>query len=445
MSINKDINEELILQSNDQKRRVDIRDGTLAIQYFEDIFSPTITAKIKVVNTGSTITSFNNTDGERQSIYNGLPLRGGERLSMRIAGNTPLNPALDFSSKPEKYLYVSSITDVISEAQQESFTLNLVSREAITNETSRVMRKYPTSLKLNESVRKILTDVLKTNQIGTIDETSNKYGFIGNMRKPFTVLIWLASKGVPVKSQDATAGFVFYQTQDGFQFRSIDSLISQPKKATYIYSPTTSTFDEDERKVNNDFKILNYITEKNQNLVEKLRLGTYASHRMFFDPLDFSFSNYQEGVFTQNNYSNKTENLGGKDLRLPKISEGSDISLGDVPSRIITAVLDIGTMEKEVSRDMNSDPSVYQSQSLMRYNILFTQTMNVMIPMNTNLRAGDVIECLFPKVSQTDAREYDTETSGLYMIKELSHYFNTTNSYTSLKLLRDTFGINKQA
>ena len=443
MSINKSIFEELVLQSNDQQRTVDIRDGTLAIQYFEDIFSPTITAKIKVVNTGNSMTSFKNTDGENQSIYNGLPLRGGERLSMRIAGNVPSRPSMDFSSRPERYLYVSSITDIISEANNESFTLNLVSREAITNETSRVMRKYKTSSPINVSVEAILKDVIKTTRIGTIEKTKNKYGFIGNMRKPFTVLVWLASKSVPDVSGDVTAGFVFYQTQDGFQFRSIDKLISQPKKATYIYSPTTVTYDEDENKVNNDFKILNYITEKNQNLIEKLRLGTYASHRTFFNPLDFSFTNYQEGVFDSKKYTNKSENLGSKDLRLPKVQEGSNLSLGDVPSRIITAVLDIGTMEGDVSKDNNADPTLYQSQSLFRYNSLFTQTMNVMIPVNTNLRAGDVIECLFPKVSISDKKEYDSETSGLYMIKELCHQFDTTSSYTSLKLIRDTFGIRK--
>ena len=445
MSISKSIYEELVLESNDQKRTVDIKNGTIALEYFEDIFSPTITARVKVVNTGNTITSFKDQDGERQSIYNGLPLRGGERLSMKIAGNVPGRESLDFSNNPKKYLYVSSITDVISEDQRESFTLNLVSREAITNETSRVMRKYPTSSKISESVRKILTDVLKTDSIGTIDETSNQYGFIGNMKKPFTTLIWLASKGVPVVSGDATAGFVFYQTRDGFQFRAIDNLISQKSKATYVYSPTTVSYNVNNEKVDNEFKILNYSTDKNQNLIEKLRLGTYASHRTFFNPLDFSFSNYQEGVFSLTNYSNKTENLGSNDLRLPKVQEGSSLSLGDVPSRLITAVLDIGTMEPDVSRnDKNADPTLYQSQSLMRYNILFTQSLSVMIPVNTDLRAGDVIECLFPNNSKSDKSEHDSETSGLYMIKELCHHFNVNNSYTSMKLLRDTFGVNNK-
>jgi hypothetical protein len=58
MSINKSLYEELVLESNDQKRSIDIKNGVIAFEYFEDIFSPTITGKIKVVNTGNTIESF---------------------------------------------------------------------------------------------------------------------------------------------------------------------------------------------------------------------------------------------------------------------------------------------------------------------------------------------------------------------------------------------------
>lgn len=440
MSITKSIYEELTLESNDRKRTIDIRTGAISIDYYEDIFSPTITAKIKIVNTGNTIVA---EDGaNKQSIYNGLPLRGGERLSLKIAGNSTTNPGLDFSKRSEDYLYVSSITDVISETNQESFTLHLVSREAITNETVRIGKKYPPSLKISDSVEDILKNYLKTSKIGVIEKSSNKYGFIGNIRKPFSVLIWLASKTVPESSGSATAGFLFYQTQDGFQFRSVDGLIEQKPKSIYTYSQANVTYDEDNNKVNNDFKILNYMTEKNQNLIEKLKLGVYASHRMFFNPLDFSVSNPEEGIFKLENYVGKTKNLGNS-LKLPPLSEGSDTSLGDVPTRTITAIYDIGTLERGSSKSINSDQTEYQSQALMRYNLLFTQTLSVIVPSNTNLRAGDIIECQFPKITQSKQTEYDSETSGLYMIKELCHHFDSGYSYTSMKLIRDTFGIKK--
>lgn len=444
MSIKKSLYDELILESNDRSRSVGLIGGAILFEYFEDVFSPTITAKIKIVDNGNVIASQNNPDGDKQSIYNGLPLRGGERLSLKIAGNSSTNPGLDFSKRVEDYFYVSSITDVISESNRESFTLHLVSREAITNETSRVGKKFKVNSRISDSVENILRDYLKTNKIGKIDKSSNKYGFIGNLRKPFTILVWLASKGVPEKSGSATAGFLFYQTQDGFQFRSIDDLLDQSPKATYTYTQSQESYDDSDKKLNNDFNILNYYVEKNQNLIEKLRLGTYASQRMFFNPLDFSFSKEADGKFRQSNYVGKTNNLGSQ-IKLPPLSEGSDLTLGDVPTRIITAVYDVGTLDPATSTDINSDQREYQSQSLMRYNILFTQTLSIIVPSNTNLRAGDIIECKFPKITQSDAKEYDTETSGLYMIKELCHHFDISRSYTSMKLIRDTFGINKKA
>jgi hypothetical protein len=442
-AINKSIYEELILESNDQKRTIDIRQGTVSIDYYEDIFSPTITAKIRVVNTGDTIQAPDkegNPDGEKQSIYNGLPLRGGERVSLKIKGNTTKNPGLDFSTNEKDYLYVSSITDIVSESQRETFLLHLTSREAITNETSRVGKKYSTSSTIDASVTDILKNYLKTEKIGKIDKTQNKYGFIGNLRKPFTILVWLASKGVPAEiSGDATAGFVFYQTREGFQFRSIDSLISQ--KPDEIPTYTYTQVNESGTTRDNDFAILNYKTEKNQNLIEKLRLGSYASYRMFYNPLTFEFTDPQKGTFTTDDYVSGVKNLG-QQLQLPKISNDSNIDLGHIPTRYLTQVLDIGTLEKDVSTDGNSDPFKYQSQAIMRYNMLFTQTMSIVVGSNTNLKAGDIIKCNFPKISRGDKEEYDKEQSGLYMIKELCHHFDTDASYTSMKLIRDTFGAN---
>jgi len=441
-AINKSIYEELILESNDQKRTIDIRQGVVSIDYYEDIFSPTITAKIAVINTGDSIQAPDkegNPDGEMQSIYNGLPLRGGERVSLKIKGNTTKNPGLDFATNQKDYLYVSSITDIVSESQRETFLLHLTSREAITNETSRVGKKYKTSSTIDASVTDILKNYLKTEKIGKIDKTQNKYGFIGNLRKPFTILVWLASKGVPAEiSGDATAGFLFYQTREGFQFRSIDSLISQ--KPDQIPTYTYTQVNESGTTRDNDFAILNYKTEKNQNLIEKLRLGSYASYRMFYNPLTFEFTDPQKGTFTTDDYISGVKNLGQK-LELPKISNDSNIDLGHIPTRYLTQVLDIGTMEVGVSTEGNSDPFKYQSQAIMRYNMLFTQTMSIVVGSNTNLKAGDVIKCNFPKISRGDNEEYDKEQSGLYMIKELCHHFDSNASYTSMKLIRDTFGV----
>ena len=154
----KSIFEQVTLEANDQSQDVDIRAGVVSIDYYEDIFSPTITAQIVVFNTGDSITG---KDGKLRSIYNGLPLRGGERLSLKIKPNSEENAGLDFSETYKDYMYVSSITNVLTESQKEAFTLNLVSREAITNETVRVPIRFATSSTIDTSVKKKLKKIEK--------------------------------------------------------------------------------------------------------------------------------------------------------------------------------------------------------------------------------------------------------------------------------------------
>jgi hypothetical protein len=211
----------------------------------------------------------------------------------------------------------------------------------------------------------------------------------------------------------------------------------------YKYTEVNETYNSDGNKRNNNFRILDYYIDRNSDLLVKLRMGTYASRRIYFNPLDLSLSSLQQGVFKSSDYLKNTENLG-QELELPKMSEGSDKTLGDYPSRIITSILDIGTMEKGVTTSENSDQSKYQSQALMRYNTMLTQTISMTIPLNSNLNAGDLIECEFPRSSPSEENEYDPATSGLYMIKELCHHYDKLNSYTKLKLIRDSFGTKKK-
>ena len=417
--------EEILIESNDQSNSVDIRLGVQSFDYYEDIFSPTITAKVIVTETGNSVNG--------KGTYQGLPLRGGERVSVKITANSPNNKDLDFSEK-SKYLYVSSISNVLNTNQSETFTLNLCSREAITNETARIPVKFPTSSPISASAEKIIKTYLQTGKNVEVDQTMNKYGFIGNLRKPFTVLTWLASKGVPESEGKSTAGYVFYETQSGYKFKSLDKLISAESKATYIANDIVN-----DNKGVQDFTIVSFVIDKNQNLVEKLRLGAYSSMRSYFNPLSFSFTHPEKGVFNKSEYGGSE--LGNSGLVLPAIGENSDKTLADAPTRLFTGVLDLGTQEVGVSTERNAEALNYQSQALLRYNSLFTVTVSATLPLNTNLEAGNIIQCMFPEVSTKKEKEYDPDQSGLYMIRELRHHYDAEGSYTSVKLVRDTFGV----
>ena len=81
-------------------KSVDIRLGVISLRIYEDIFSPTLTAQVFMAIAGEVI------DGK--GLYNGLPVRGGERVSIKIAGNSEENKGFDFTT-PDTYWYVSAV------------------------------------------------------------------------------------------------------------------------------------------------------------------------------------------------------------------------------------------------------------------------------------------------------------------------------------------------
>ena len=431
-AIDKSLYEQFEIEAVDGSKSADIKAGVVSFNYYEDVYSPMITAMVVVVNTGIVIEG---DDGKMQSLYNGLPLRGGERMTIKVAGNSASNEGLILEN-----MYVGSIENVMIDAERETFTLRLVSREAITNETVRVGKRFLPTTKISDSVEDICKNYLSTDKLYDVDETENPYGFYGNMRKPFTIMTMLASKSVPgnVSGRDATAGYFFFETQQGFRFKSIDSLIrNEPFDTKYIYAPGIIDSNDGSK----DFKILEFSTSKNQNLLENLERGAYCSHRIYLNPLTFEYTAASQRIFKLDDYSGKIENLGEDiDVVLPSLSEKDSRTLASVPSRYVCGILDIGTTDTKVSELGNADPARIHSQSMMRYNTLFTQILTMTIPLNTNLMAGDILECEFPRIDVEDRKEPDQEQSGLYLIKKLTHFFNAEGSYTKLQLCRDTDG-----
>lgn len=420
------------IQSLDGTNKIDLTNSILSIDYFEDIFSPCITMTMQLINA--------------YSIFNGLPIRGGESVALDIetaSGN--------FKLDGERALYVIKVSGLDAQRKSESFTLHLVSREALTNETSRCEKRYNKS-QVNIHVRDILQNTLKTNKIGIIEPSSNSYSFIGNNKKPFHILTWLGPKAVSTitsvsntSGEDetgqakGTAGFLFYENYDGFNFRSIDSLVantqlqssSSDKEGIYKY-----TFDGigviQANDLSNNFKILNYNYEKNIDLLKALRVGIYMNKTYFYDMITNKLSVWKYNL--KDEIKNSTK-LGAQDSIVVSEEFGSSIS------RILTRVSDHGVLDITGELQTSGRDNADMAKSFSRYNLLFTQALNMNIPCNVNLKAGDIIYAQFPQMERANTGEVDPEQSGNYLIKELRHHFSGGQMVTSLKLVRDSYGL----
>jgi len=331
-------------------------------------------------------------------------------------------------------LYVNRIKNSNPLSNKDVFVLDLCTLEFINNEKTRVIKRYDNSI--SENVTRILKEVLKTQKPIDADPTSIPYNFIGNERKPFYTCSWLASKSVPTKGIGGAAGYFFYETSEGYKFKSIDVLNAQQPKKRFVYTNANAIAPH------YDAKILSVNIERDMDLQQNLSLGVYANRTLYFDFFNFE---YIPAEYTINAQEPKLT-LVGENFKYvaPEFRES--------PTRFMTRIFDMGSLPSGNTPDAqlsswasnpkkpNYDAANIMSQSIMRYNQLYSIKVNIIIAGDFSLHAGDIIECTFPDLSNIDSNKpTNKETTGKYIISSLCHKMTPKSCFTSLTLVRDSF------
>ena len=67
--------------------------------------------------------------------------------------------------------------------------------------------------------------------------------------------------------------------------------------------------------------------------------------------------------------------------------------------------------------------------------------MEIKIDADFSLHAGDLVEIEIPQISTKKTKVRSAKDSGIYMIADLCHYCDQTQTYTGLNLVRDSYGV----
>ena len=392
------------------------------LHYYESILENQVKATAIIADTGYSIES----DGKYVGLIEGLDMCGGEKVELHMEDG--YGNQLRFSD--EKSLYIGRIRNKMEHTQNMVFVIDLVTKEFFTNELveTRVDERFDG--KISTSVDKILKNFLKTEKDIDIETTENEYSFIGHTEKPFYKCTWLGKRSIPVGSTAASAGFFFFETHDGFKFKSIEKLLDENRKyKKYIYNNTT------ELPVSYDGKILEATPVINIDVQQKMVIGAYGSKVKTYNYYD---TNYVGVALTSSSEGKKGINLAGNNLPiLPKDIAGKQ-------TRIISKMQPVGIMQpidKEKSKKQDYNVDEITAQAASRYNQLFTIILNIVIAGDYSHRAGDLIYCDFPELSSDKTQVVSGKNSGIYMIASLIQQLDARGStYTQLTLVRDSYG-----
>jgi hypothetical protein len=214
--------------------------------------------------------------------------------------------------------------------------------------------------------------------------------------------------GKDAKRLKGTAGYLFYETYDNYNFRSLNDLMKQRSKYTYTYGIANDGVSDGQ----NALKILDYAFRDEFDMLKQLRSGVYSTMYVSFD---VTTNSYEERLYKFEDSFKEMEHLG----KTASISKGAK-ELSQYPTRIMTQMVN-----NEMFHDQRETPGKVNA-----------------------IRAGDLLTLKFPNMVNQTGREqkpYDEEHSGKYLVKNIGYNFivRGANPYTAttvIDAIKDTPG-----
>lgn len=443
----------------------DITGLTLEFSIYESINNPYILGTITLNDSGDNLLA-------------NMPIQGQERISIRVQTEIFSNTVYDFD------LVVCGLDIRMVSNRSQIYKLNLISYAGLMNEGIRVGKSI--TGKADTIVQKILKEHLKVDK--KLDSEPDKFErkFLPSLKRPFDFIYQLARISVPETSPvgqsggstasqgggsntsvsdintsnipklSGTAGYVFFETYDAYVFKSLDKLCSdgsdgtfggQPVKYSYSYAMAADGKTDSQ----NHLKIIDYTFIDEFDVHKQLRDGLYSTMCIFFD---VNTCTYEENLFKVEDTFNQMAHLGSS----TKIPAGAK-ELSKYPTRIMTQMINHEIFHEDKITSGKADAKFKDNykyaiaQSNARYKLAANQQINITIPPNLTIRAGDKLELKFPNMASEEQRKtkpYDEEHSGNYLIKNIGYHFVVRGAQpmtgtTNVTLIRDSMGMKNKA
>lgn len=412
--------EEVYLYTVYNTQKIDIKKLVLEINLYESVMSSALQVEVLIQDIG-------------QNLISNLPLVGQERIRIKIGSR---NKIYDLNY----YLYKIDSRTIIEKDQ--TYIMHGVSIEALRNENFRICERIN-----GEKSEDIIENVLRKNAFSTKKIETDNTVFPFDMYVPnwrvFDFFNWMSIRSIPEYKKDSI-GFLFYETFDGYNFKSIDKLLEQSvyprSNISYKYSQgnvnTISNRDADR------YRIMNFNFPKVFDIYDDLRAGAFCHQSIY---LDINRATYRVFKSNADDYWSKSAHL---EKAKPYLSDGLAQML-DRGSRFIYRPSTISTFgdwddnQNDTEKNNIDEMNKNFEKAFYRYYFMQYNTIDVSVPGDLENRAGNVIKIDLPDpstASGTDV-EADKRASGRYLVTSVKHsILNRSELRTYITLCRDSFG-----
>lgn len=394
---------------------------------YQSMLDDTIRASFRIADTGNR-TDFSsstvNIDEEDDS-----NLTSGEKIELVIVDG--YDKKLEFIE--EKELIIEEVNGQSSTTMVEVFDIDLCTPDYIKNslEENFVIKKYEG--KISDIVVRVLTEDLKTEKDIEADPTANTLPILGKSDKPLDFCTMLGPKAVP-QDYPELSGYYFFDTYNGYKFKSIDVLFSQSPKRKMIYTNSSVL------PAGYTNKIVDFAFNNAMNVTKTLKTATLAQSKL--KTFDLYSNEYVADLWNSNDTFLEDNNAASE-----KPLVGSYLNLEEKSSNIFNQIFNTGTLppgadfstQLETAKEPSFNIDEIVRKSISRYNQSLLIRATVKIHGDFDIFPGDIIQCDFPEISPKDLKmQISKKKSGNYLVLDVSHMINAEHCYTKLNIVRDT-------
>lgn len=399
---------------------IDIKKLVLEINLYESVVSSALQAELLIQDIG-------------QNLISSMPIVGQERIQIKIASN---NKVYDLNY----YIYKVDARTIIEKDQ--TYIIHAVSIEGLRNENFRICERID-----GKNSETVIEDVLRRSGFSTKPFEKDNSVFPFDMYVPnwrvFDLFNWLSIRSIPDYKKDSI-GFLFYETFEGYRFKSIDQLIDQPSYPApdirYKYSQANA--DATSTSAADRYRVMNFSFPKVFDVYDDLRAGAFCHQAIY---LDVNRATYRVFKTNADEFWDKSSHL---EKAKPYLSNGQ-VQMLDRGSRYIYRPSTISTFgdwddnQSDSEKDNIDDMNKNFEKAFYRYYFMQYNTIDITVPGDLQNRAGNVINIDLPSPSESSSTSVkpDKRASGRYLVTSIKHsILNRSELRTYITLSRDSYG-----
>jgi hypothetical protein len=398
---------------------IDIRPQVLEFNLYQDIFTNYISGSVVI--------------SDALGLMVNLPIVGQERLTVKFS-------YMGDSVNYKRYFYVYNVVNRTQlKDRHETYSLRFVSESFMKNLTGRVSKAY--SGKISNMVKDIFTefelDPRNNNTLVNVEETTGDYNYVIPSKRPFNTINWLAGKA---RSGEAGVNYLFYETNNGYRFESLDTLMgpNAPIYATYSYFPKNLSNRNDIGESYRNAEGLKII--EMPDTIDNINGGVYAStnvdHDIYYKKISTTTFDYIS-EYKKNNHL--TQDIDAYGSFISPLGDFNGVKFNQSYESILSVSPSHSNLFGGNAGDYD-DSSIQGQRQESLFGQIGSIRLLITIPGTPEPNVGELVNMNIP-VNQpvTVNPVMDKYLSGTYLITKVRHIIRPADFSTVLELSKDSY------